>query len=159
MHIFEVLKRDHQRMSDQIMRLKAEDDEDTAARLFEDLKLMLDEHARGEDSLVYSVLARSDAEADHELAQAARDEHEQMEQLVGEVDDCEFGDERWDERLLDLERAMRAHAEMEESRLFERLQALLEPDEAQRLGRLMAEVEPTVRRQPPPAEIGVAPLA
>ena len=159
MDIFAVLKRDHQRLSDQIMRLKSEDDEDTAEHLFEDLKLMLDEHARGEEALVYSVLSHSDANTDQELATAARDEHEQVDQLVAELDDCDFGGERWDERLLDLERALRAHAEMEEGRLFGRLRELLDDGEAQRRGRLMSDAEPTVRRQPPPAETGVAPLA
>jgi hemerythrin superfamily protein len=138
MDIFQALRNDHRRMLDLVARLHADDEGENRATLQDELVELLADHARGEDTLVYPKLGRSDAYEDQELVEVSREEHEHLDQLADDLAEFEVGEDGWEDRLLDLERVLKAHVETEEDRLFVRLSAVLETGEALALGRAFA---------------------
>jgi hemerythrin-like domain-containing protein len=135
MDICQALKRDHRRMLDLIARLRADDEGAARGSLQSELIDLLADHARGEETLVYPALGRSDAESDAELAAGAREEHEHLDQLVDDLVEFEIGEDGWEDRLEDLEHVLKAHLEVEEGQIFSRLEMLLSREEARNLGR------------------------
>lgn len=80
MDIFEVLRSDHRHLSVHIQTLKSQDEMPAARAILEELKFGLDEHSRGEERLIYSVLSNSDLEEERNLDELLREEHEQLDQ-------------------------------------------------------------------------------
>jgi len=150
MDIYEVLKNDHERILQLIMQLKTGDDTTERGRLFELLSITLDEHAQGEEELFYPIVGEEDA--NDTVVASAEEEHDQMDQLVADLEEIGTRDRRFIERLEDLESVFRAHIDVEEHLLFDLARRELDEADAQRLGREMIEAEPDLpHHTPPPA--------
>jgi len=145
MDIYEVLKNDHKRILQLIMQLKTGEDTTERERLFEQLSIVLDEHAQGEEELFYPIVGEEDV--NDTVVASAEEEHDQMDQLVADLEEIGTHDRRFTQRLEDLESVFRAHIDVEEHLLFDLAHRELDEMDAQRLGREMVEAEPDLPHQ------------
>lgn len=144
MNIYEVLKRDHREIADMLTKLKFDDGSSDRSELFEHLKEALDEHTESEEQLFYTVIEGQEDTED--VIEMAREEHEGAAQLISEMESLDLGSDAWQERLQDLERAVLAHVEMEETEIFDLARVYLDEQEAERLGKEVNKAEPVMNR-------------
>lgn len=119
MRLFEIIKDDHVRLRRRLDELRASSASSASSaektRLFEALQLAVEDHLRAEEGDLNDLLEISGGEV---LAEDARDEGDQIEQLLNELDECSPASPRFDDRLQDLERALGAHVERVERGVF-----------------------------------------
>jgi hemerythrin superfamily protein len=123
-------------------------------------------HAFAEESVLWPVLRRVLPDGDA-LTLRVEQEHQEVNELVTEMEDLPHGDPRRGERLARLLQVLREDVRDEEDVLFPRLQETLDPRELRRLGRRWQVVRrlaptrphPTVSRRPPGNAVSALPLS
>ncbi len=137
MNAFELLKKDHKKVSELFKQL-----EDTTERavktreeLFGKLKLELDIHARIEETIFYPAI--KDAEETHEITLEAIEEHNVVKQLLGELESMPVNDERWTAKLTVLKENVEHHVEEEEGEMFKDARKVLSTEQVDELGARM----------------------
>lgn len=94
-------------------------------------KLLL--HARAEQDVLYT-----ECEKRPETAQAlgdAREEHQEIEQLIEQLDATDVGTSQWQELFRELDQVVQQHVEEEESRVFEACEDAFEDHELRDMDR------------------------
>lgn len=138
--IYEVIRDDHEDVSDLLEDLANEEDAERRAELFEELRDELERHARAEEAVFYDVLLqREDTKG---MAREAIREHAEIRRLLAELDDIsERADDRWDSTLEALAAAVRKHVENEENGIFAAVEGILDIDQARTLAETFEAME------------------
>jgi hemerythrin superfamily protein len=132
--IYQLLKRDHELVSgilDEIEGTPPGEDrrlEDLFARLVR----AVEAHSQAEEDVFYGVLEQEEALADR--IEDARQEHDDVDEMLEEIDELSPSDPDWMDRIQELRQLIVRHVEEEEGELFARAREILDPAEASRLG-------------------------
>src|SRR5215216_7749572 len=99
MNAFDILKEDHQRVSDLFEKLEPTTERaiKTREELFAQLKTELDVHAHIEETLLYPVLG--EIEKTRDITLEAVEEHRIVKQLLAELDELPKDSEQWTAKL------------------------------------------------------------
>ncbi|HWI28055.1 MAG TPA: hemerythrin domain-containing protein [Stellaceae bacterium] len=141
MEFGEIVKREHQRMSEMMERLEesSEGSLKTRERVSRQLAQLLAEHAQKEEMHLYPALERH-AEAHEAIGEflgSAGGAHAEMTRLAGELDVMAKDDASFTERAGELRKAAQTHMR-EEERLLSPLRRALDEEETEALDRAVA---------------------
>ena len=137
MDVFELLKKDHEKVSGIFEKLDATTERGVKTReeLFTQLKQELDVHARIEEEIFYPLL--KDAGETEELTLEAYEEHNVVKQLLAELEELPKDDETWGAKLTVLKENVEHHVEEEEGELFDGAREVLSREQLEELGARM----------------------
>jgi len=134
MDVFELLKTDHEKVSAIFQQLEPTSEADTAQRqtLFAQLKRELDLHAHIEETLFYPRLKQ--AAETHDITIEAIEEHQEVKDLLAELQHTPPDDESWGDLLLELKENVEHHVEEEENEMFPQAREVLSQQEINEIG-------------------------
>jgi hemerythrin superfamily protein len=130
--ILELLKRDHQKVATLLAEIEAVESDEQREQMFARLVGAIEVHAQAEEDVFYGTLA-----ADELLAgrlDDARQEHDEVDQLLEEMDEIGSAGEEWTGKLRQLRQLIQQHVDQEEGPIFARAQEVLGPAQLERLG-------------------------
>ena len=133
MDLYQLLKQDHQkakRLFEQLSETSARAVK-SRERLFAQLKQELELHTEVEEEHFYPALR--DEEETKDLVETALDEHDEVKELLEELDGADKEDESWSERLAELQDSVEHHVEEEETQLFPAAQRVLKKEKAEEI--------------------------
>lgn len=146
MNAFELLKQDHDKVSDLFDKL-----EDTTERaiktreeLFARLKMELDIHTQIEEEVFYPVL--EEADQTREMILESYEEHNIVKQLLDEMEQLPVDDETWTAKLRVLHENVDHHVDEEETQLFPKARGVLATREIEELGVRLQAAKQTHKR-------------
>src|SRR6185369_16288491 len=118
MDAFELLKKDHEKVSGIFEKLEPTTERGVKTReeLFTQLKRELDIHAQIEEQILYPVL--KEADETHDITLEAFEEHNVVKQLLAELEELPKDDETWQAKLTVLKENVEHHVEEEEGEMF-----------------------------------------
>lgn len=129
--ILNTLAKEHGEVSGLMMRIEASKDDsdgaDTRRDLFEKMVVELLSHAHVEERLFYSALERY-PESQSKMKDA-RNEHHDMERIIGELDGIPYSSTEWMARFSELKDLVLHHVEEEESDIFDIAKDVMSKDE------------------------------
>ena len=131
---------DHSRMRglfEQVLRAIRDGDRQGAATSFAELRLGLGRHARGEEELLFPILAEGAEEDAEDQLRALSLEHRQIREQAREVHELFGAEERFDQALVEeavlrMWRHVQVHEEREERTLLPLCDRLVESTERRR---------------------------
>lgn len=134
MNVFELLKNDHEKVSRIFEQLESAPASDASSRrqLFVQLKQELDLHTHAEETIFYPVLKQ--AAATREITLDAYEEHQEVKNLLAELEGLRMDDEEWQDILVELRENVEHHVEVEENEMFEQARGILSPAQIVELG-------------------------
>lgn len=135
MDVFELLKQDHQKVSgifQQIQAATGPNAADERTQLFRELKQELDMHAHVEETILYPALKQS-AET-RSITMEAYEEHQEVKDLLTEIEQTPVKDEEWDTLVLELKESVEHHVEEEEGEMFAQARDVLSPEQIDEIG-------------------------
>jgi hemerythrin-like domain-containing protein len=134
MDAFELLKKDHEKVSAIFEKLEPTTERATKTReeLFVQLKQELDIHANVEETILYPVLKR-EAET-RDITFEAYEEHSIVKQLLTELEALPVDQEQWTAKLKVLKENVEHHVEEEESEMFKMAREALSQEQIEDLG-------------------------
>jgi hemerythrin-like domain-containing protein len=137
MNAIELLKADHEKVSEIFEKLEdtTESDEKTRTELFTKLKQELDLHAHIEETIFYPVLKK--AEETRDITMEGIQEHHVVKVLLGELNSMKAGSEVWTAKLKVLQENVEHHVEEEEDDMFKSARQVLSKERLEELGALM----------------------
>jgi hypothetical protein len=137
MDAFELLKKDHEKVSGIFEKLDATTERGVKTReeLFTQLKQELDVHTRIEEEIFYPVLKQ--AKETEDLTLEAYEEHNVVKQLLAELEELSKDDETWGAKLTVLKENVEHHVEEEEGELFDGAREVLSREQIEELGTQM----------------------
>ncbi len=146
MNAVELLKGDHQKVSDLFERVKATEDAKKHARLFEQIQNELDTHSHIEETILYPALKEHEELKDITLE--AYEEHKQIKTLIREIERLADGSERFDAKLKVLGENVEHHVEEEENEMFPKIQRLFSNEELDQMGRELEAAKKGLGKKP-----------
>jgi iron-sulfur cluster repair protein YtfE (RIC family) len=137
MNAFELLKKDHEKVSGLFKQLEETTERAVKTReeLFAKLKEELDIHARIEETIFYPAI--KEAEETHEITLEAIEEHNVVKQLLSELEQLPVSDETWTAKLTVLKENVEHHVEEEEGEMFKDARKVLSTEQVEELGARM----------------------
>ena len=115
--IYADLKRDHDKQREMLKQLaEMQGAGKERQSLFEAFRLEIQSHAAAEEESLYATMLR-----DPELRDDARhsiSEHKEVDDLLGEMADEEFGSDAWSEKFFHMRRRYEHHITEEEEEMF-----------------------------------------
>jgi len=137
MNAIELLKADHEKVSEIFEKLEdtTESDEKTRTELFTKLKQELDLHAHIEETIFYPVLKK--AEETRDITMEGIQEHHVVKVLLGELNSMKAGSEVWTAKLKVLQENVEHHVEEEEDDMFKSARQVLSKERLEELGAQM----------------------
>ena len=137
MNAIELLKADHEKVSEIFEKLEetTESDEKTRTELFMKLKQELDLHAHIEETIFYPVLKK--AEETRDITMEGIQEHHVVKVLLGELNSMKAGSEVWTAKLKVLQENVEHHVEEEEDDMFKSARQVLSKERLEELGAQM----------------------
>ena len=144
MDAFELLKKDHEKVSGIFEKLEPTTERGVKTReeLFAQLKQELEIHTRIEETILYPVLKQ--AEETHDITLEAYEEHNVVKTLLTELDELSKDDETWEAKLTVLKENVEHHVEEEEGEMFKKARKVLSSEQIEALG---ARLEAAKREQ------------
>ncbi|HYO91731.1 MAG TPA: hemerythrin domain-containing protein [Pyrinomonadaceae bacterium] len=141
MDAFELLKKDHEKVSGIFEKLDATTERGVKTReeLFARLKTELDIHSQIEEQLLYPIL--KEAKETHEITLEAVEEHHVVKQLLAELEELPKDDETWGAKLTVLKENVEHHVEEEEDEMFKDARKVLNSEQLEELGTRMQEAK------------------
>jgi hypothetical protein len=138
---FQLLKKDHQKVSDLLKRLDKTEESDASTReeLFSQVKNELELHTEIEETIFYPALKENEETKDITLE--AYEEHNAVKTLLQELEETEKDDETWGAKLTVLKENVEHHVEEEEGEMFSKAKKVLKKDEREALGDRMNEAK------------------
>lgn len=121
--IFDQLREEHGEVERMMRQVATSEDPEVRRALFPTIRRELIAHAKGEEREFYSVLRRH--EETRELAEHALDEHEDIEEMLGELEAMAFDSDEWGETFEELVDSVKDHVDVEENDLFPMAKRLL----------------------------------
>ena len=131
MDAFELLKKDHKKVSQLFKEIEAASGQ-TKKQIFSRLKNELDVHAQVEERIFYPALENK--EVAREITLEAYEEHKVVKDLLGELANGNAPDDEWDAKLTVLKENVEHHVDEEEGELFSKARQALTSDEIEELG-------------------------
>jgi Hemerythrin HHE cation binding domain len=137
MNAFELLKKDHEKVSGIFEKLDSTTERGVKTReeLFTQLKQELDIHAQIEEQIFYPAI--KEAKETHEITLEAFEEHAVVKQLLAELDELPKDDETWGAKLTVLKENVEHHVEEEEGEMFASAKKVLSSEQIEALGARM----------------------
>jgi hemerythrin superfamily protein len=129
--IFRHLQEEHAEVSALMKRVAAGEEPDIRTKLFPKIHTELMSHAKAEEKEFYPVLNQH-AELKELIAQS-EEEHEEIEQLLGELTTCDPGEDGWGDLFEELMTSVEEHVELEEKDLFIRAEKIIDDDQAKKM--------------------------
>ncbi|HEX3281180.1 MAG TPA: hemerythrin domain-containing protein [Pyrinomonadaceae bacterium] len=131
MDAFELLKKDHKKVSQLFQEVEAASGQ-AKKHIFSQLKTELDVHAKTEERIFYPALENKDAA--REITLEAYEEHNVVKDLLAELDSGDPAQDEWDAKLTVLKENVEHHVEEEEGELFSKARQVLSKSEIEELG-------------------------
>jgi len=134
MDAFELLKKDHEKVSGIFEKLEPTTERGVKTReeLFAQLKQELEIHTKIEEQILYPVL--KDAEETHDITLEAFEEHNVVKTLLAELEALPKDDETWEAKLTVLKENVEHHVEEEEGDMFKKARKVLSSEQIENLG-------------------------
>jgi iron-sulfur cluster repair protein YtfE (RIC family) len=134
MDAFELLKKDHEKVSGIFEKLEPTTERGVKTReeLFAQLKQELEIHSKIEEQILYPVL--KEAEETHDITLEAFEEHNVVKTLLTELDELSKDDETWEAKLTVLKENVEHHVEEEEGEMFKKARKVLSSEQIEALG-------------------------
>lgn len=126
--IYGLLHQDHQRVAklmEQLSKSPAEEREG----LLKQLKTEIEKHSTAEEIVFYPKLKDADADAIIE----ALDEHDQVDAMLGDLEQMSADSDEWMERFTELKEAVEEHVREEESEIFRVARGVFSEQQAREL--------------------------
>ena len=141
MDAFELLKKDHEKVSGIFEKLDATTERGVKTReeLFTQLQTELDIHAQIEEQILYPVL--KELKETHEITLEAFEEHAVVKQLLAELETLSKDDETWGAKLTVLKENVEHHVEEEEGEMFKSARKVLGKEQLEELGARLEEAK------------------
>jgi iron-sulfur cluster repair protein YtfE (RIC family) len=136
MDAFEMLKNDHAKVSSLFDKLEPATDATTRQQLFAQLKQELDIHAHIEETILYPALKAADETRD--ITEEAYEEHQEVKDLLAELETTPADNEDWGDILLELRENVEHHVEEEEGEMFPKALTVLSEQQINDIGARMA---------------------
>ncbi|HEX8634090.1 MAG TPA: hemerythrin domain-containing protein [Pyrinomonadaceae bacterium] len=136
MDAFELLKNDHAKVSALFERIEPATDATTRQQLFTQLKQELDVHAHIEETILYPALKQ--AAATRDITEEAYEEHQEVKDLLAELEATPADSEEWSDILLELRENVEHHVEEEEGEMFTKAREVLSAQQLNEIGAQMA---------------------
>jgi hypothetical protein len=134
---FELLKKDHEKVSKLFDRIEAESGK-AKIGIFKQIKSELDLHTHIEETIFYPAIVNADET--RALTLEAYEEHKVVKELLAELDSANSVSDEWKAKLKVLRENFEHHVDEEENELFDKANEVLTGEEAERLGdRMRAE--------------------
>ncbi|MDQ3196805.1 MAG: hemerythrin domain-containing protein [Pseudomonadota bacterium] len=133
MDIYELLKRDHEAVSELFDQLEQtdEDEADERERLFDEINRELTVHGEIEETIFYPAIKNADKA--HDVVMEGIEEHQIIKQLMSEMQDLGTEDDQWEAKLTVLREIVEHHVDEEETEMFPKARKVLDGDEAEAL--------------------------
>ena len=131
---FELLKKDHQKVSTLFQEIESASGE-AKLRIFRQIKQELDVHTHIEETIFYPALEGE--KETREITLEAYEEHRVVKDLLSQLDAVSSADEDWEARLTVLKENVEHHVEEEEGELFDKANDVLTGEQADDLGNRM----------------------
>lgn len=135
MNALELLKNDHQKVSDLFEKAEATENEKQKEKLFEQIAAELETHTHIEETIFYPALKEHDELKD--IVLEAFEEHKQVKTLIREMGSLSDGSEKFDAKLKVMKENVEHHVEEEENEMFPQVEELFEESELEELGQKM----------------------
>jgi len=137
MDAFELLKKDHEKVSGIFEKLEPTTERGVKTReeLFAQLKQELEIHAQIEEQIFYPVLKQ--AQETRDITLEAYEEHHVVKELLAELDALAKDDETWGAKLTVLKENVEHHVEEEEGEMFSGARDVLSSEQIEELGARM----------------------
>jgi iron-sulfur cluster repair protein YtfE (RIC family) len=134
MDAFELLKKDHEKVSGIFEKLEPTTERGVKTReeLFAQLKQELEIHSKIEEQILYPVLKQ--AEETHDITLEAYEEHNVVKTLLAELEALPKDDETWEAKLTVLKENVEHHVEEEEGEMFKKARKVLSSEQIEDLG-------------------------
>jgi len=142
MNALELLKTDHEKVSELFEEFKSNEDGDNT-QLFAEIKAELEVHAHIEEAIFYP---RMQAEGDEELQKIvleALEEHRQMKMFLNEISELSDDSEKFNPKLKVLVEDTEHHVEEEEGEMFPVVESQFDEEQLEEIG---AELEAEKRK-------------
>lgn len=127
--LLDLLKVDHQLISALLEEVENSISTQGVASesLFKDLSLNVRLHSLGEETVLYPKLVQLNESKD--IAEDAQEEHQVIAQLIDELEDTDFKEDKWKSLFKALKQNIEHHIEKEESEMFKMVRDLFSEDE------------------------------
>ena len=139
--IYADLKRDHDKQRDMLKQLGDLSGADPKRRdLFEAFRLEVQSHAAAEEESLYATMLGNPAlrdDARHSVA-----EHKEVDDLIGELLDLEFGSDEWQQTFEHMRHRYEHHIDEEEEEMFPAAEEKLDDATEARLAETYEERKP-----------------
>ena len=137
MDAFELLKKDHEKVSGIFEKLEPTTERGVKTReeLFAQLKQELEIHTQIEEQFFYPVLKQ--VQETRDITLEAYEEHHVVKELLAELDALAKDDETWGAKLTVLKENVEHHVEEEEGEMFTGARDVLSSEQIEELGARM----------------------
>ena len=136
MNALDLLTEDHQKVRQLFQQVQRIRDNDEKKELFDQIDTELAVHAEIEETIFYPALEEHDELKD--MVREAREEHEQVEQLLLEIEDLATEDTDFTPQLTELEETVEHHVAEEEEEMFPRVREIFDKAALEQLGKELA---------------------
>lgn len=155
--IFELLRRDHRNVRALFDEIEGAEDDRQRQALFSRLIDEVEAHSQAEDDVFYTTIENTGDLADK--IDEARQEHDQVESLLEELDGLPVSGDDWLEKVREIRLLIEHHVAEEEQRIFPLARQGLEDGEAMRLGHEFLRARQLVTEEVSSERLVVADLA
>ena len=138
MDAIKLLKEDHQKVKGLLEKVDSTTERGVKTReeLFGKIKNELTVHEAIEEEIFYPAL--KEHAKTKEITLEAYEEHHVVDEIMGEIDQTPFNDERWGAKFTVMKENLEHHIEEEEDQMFKQAKQVLDEDELDSLGDRMA---------------------
>ncbi len=149
---FELLKKDHKKVSGLLKQLDKTEESDASTReeLFDQLKNELETHTQIEETIFYPALEGPEETKDITLE--AYEEHNVVKTLLQELQETSKDDETWGAKFSVLKENVEHHVEEEEGEMFNKAKKALDRDQLESLGDRISDAKGESRAEGPADE-------
>jgi hemerythrin superfamily protein len=133
MNALDLLTRDHQKVKQLFEQAQQIQDNQQKKEMFDKIDMELAIHADIEETIFYPALEEHDELK--EMVREARQEHEDVEQLLLEIEDLATEDTDFSSQLRELKETVEYHVAEEEGEMFPKIREIFDDGTLQRLGK------------------------
>jgi hemerythrin-like domain-containing protein len=134
MNSLTLLRKDHQEVKE-LLKQAEDADSGQKQRLFQQLKSELEVHEAIEEEIFYPAL--KEHPKTKEIALEAYEEHNVVDEVMGQLEQLSPDDETWDAKFSVMEENLKHHINEEEREMFEQAKKVFSDDELDQLGERM----------------------
>jgi iron-sulfur cluster repair protein YtfE (RIC family) len=133
MNALDLLTEDHQRVKQLFEQAQQIRDNEQKKELFDKIDMELAIHAEIEETIFYPALEEHNELK--EMVREARQEHEEVEQLLLEIEDLATEETDFTSQLTELEETVEHHVAEEEGEMFPKVREIFDNDTLEQLGK------------------------